>query len=87
MFEVGDTVWVGMLAWGQVRFFSPWRYTVDPAARGLPVAGGAWTEPDGKRYPSGREFVERYLNPMAAKRPCSRRPSSTRPAPPARRFR
>ncbi len=66
IFEAGDTVGAGVLAWGHVRLFSPWRYVVDPAARGLLQADSAWTEPDGELYPTGRELVETYLQPLAA---------------------
>ncbi|MCA9862674.1 MAG: NAD(P)-binding domain-containing protein, partial [Thermomicrobiales bacterium] len=66
IFEAGDTAGAGVLAWGHVRLFSPWRYVIDPAARALLTADSAWTEPDGERYPTGREFVEAYLQPLAA---------------------
>jgi uncharacterized protein with NAD-binding domain and iron-sulfur cluster len=64
--EASDTAGADVLAWGHVRLFSPWRYVVDPAARELLTAAGAWTEPDCEHYPTGLEFVERYLNPLAA---------------------
>jgi hypothetical protein len=66
IFEAGDTAGAGILAWGHVRLFSPWRYVIDAAARELLVTNGDWTEPDGERYPTGREFVEGYLEPLAA---------------------
>lgn len=65
IFEAGDTVGTGVLAWGHVRLFSPWRYVMDSAARDLLAAHETWVEPDGEGYPTGREFVERYLNPLA----------------------
>ncbi len=66
IFEAGDTVGTGVLGWGHVRLFSPWRYVVDAAARKLLTASGSWTEPDGEHSPSGREFVQIYLEPLAA---------------------
>ena len=66
VFEAGDMVGAGVLAWGQVRLFSPWRYVIDPAARALLLASGTWAEPDGERYPTGRELVAGYLTPLAA---------------------
>ena len=64
VFETGPVVGSGVLAWGHVRLFSPWRYVVDDAARALLSAGG-WVEPDPDEYPTGQEVVERYLAPLA----------------------
>ena len=52
--------------WGHVRLFSPWRYNVDPAARGAARRRGLGGARSGRRYPTGRELVERYLAPLAA---------------------
>ncbi|MEA2524881.1 MAG: hypothetical protein QOF73_2108 [Thermomicrobiales bacterium] len=65
VFEAGLTVGAGVLAWGHVRLFSPWRYVVNEAAESLLTATG-WTAPDPESYPTGRELVERYLDPLAA---------------------
>ena len=64
VFEAGGAVGTGVLAWGHVRLFSPWRYVVDAAAERLLTASG-WTAPDADGYPTGREVVERYLAPLA----------------------
>ncbi|HEX6061685.1 MAG TPA: NAD(P)-binding domain-containing protein [Candidatus Limnocylindria bacterium] len=61
--EAGPAVGVSVLEWGHVRIFSPWKYDIDPAARELLAATG-WTEPDGEGYPTGRELVELYLEPL-----------------------
>jgi thioredoxin reductase len=61
--EAGAWVGANVLAWGQVRIFSPWKYDVDPAARALLAATG-WIAPDGEAYPTGRELVDRYLVPL-----------------------
>ena len=45
--------------------FSPWRFNIDRASRALLEARG-WTEPDLEAFPTGRELVERYLEPLAA---------------------
>ena len=65
VFEVGPSVGTGLLAWGHVKLFSPWRYVVDDAARRLLDPTG-WTPPDAEGYPTGREIVDRYLAPLAA---------------------
>ena len=65
VFEAGESVGAGVLAWGHVRLFSPWRYVVDGAAAAL-LAEAGWTAPEPEGYPTGREVVERYLAPLAA---------------------
>jgi thioredoxin reductase len=65
LFEQGDRVGASIREWGHVRLFSPWRALVDPvAARLLGEAG--WTHPPEGALPTGLEFVERYLEPLAA---------------------
>jgi cation diffusion facilitator CzcD-associated flavoprotein CzcO len=63
--EAGDGPGASVRAWGHVRLFSPWRALVDPAAAALLAASG-WATPDPDRLPTGRELVERYLEPLAA---------------------
>ena len=62
--EAGDQVASGVASWGHVRLFSPWRYSVDEAARRLLEPGG-WTAPDPEAHPTGAELRERYLLPLA----------------------
>ena len=52
-------------AWGHVRMFTPWRMNVGPASRARLEATG-WTMPPGDEFPTGRELVERCLEPLAA---------------------
>ena len=53
-----------MAQWGHVRLFSAWPELVDPAAARL-LAPTGWSAPtDG--YPTGGEWIERYLAPLAA---------------------
>jgi thioredoxin reductase len=54
-----------MLDWAHVRMFSPWRFTVDAAARHLLESHG-WQMPPEDNLPTGQEMVERYLQPLAA---------------------
>lgn len=52
-------------AWGHVRLFSPWGFNIDPRAREILEADG-WSAPNDDLHPTGRELVERYLEPLAA---------------------
>lgn len=63
--EAGDSAGASVREWAHVRFFSPWRYAVDAAARALLEAHG-WTAPDPEGYPTGQDLLDRYLAPLAA---------------------
>jgi len=63
--EAGPDAGHAVRQWAHVRMFSPWRYTVDAAAREILEAEG-WTAPDPEALPTGRDLVERYLAPLAA---------------------
>lgn len=63
--EAGSAVGASIRQWGHVRVFSPWKYNIDPAAASLLKETG-WPEPDGEYLPTGAEFVEQYLEPLAA---------------------
>lgn len=63
--EAGESVGASVRAWGHVRLFSPWRYVVDGAAARLLEREG-WARPPGEELPTGRDLVERYLEPLAA---------------------
>ena len=54
-----------MAAWSHVRLFSAWRELVDPAAERLLAATG-WVAPDPDAYPTGAQWREDYLVPLAA---------------------
>jgi thioredoxin reductase len=62
--EAGDSAGAAVLEWGHVRLFSPWSELVDPVAEKL-LAKSGWTRPDPAAYPTGREWVERYVGPLA----------------------
>lgn len=62
--EAGEHAGSSVREWGHVRLFSPWEWVVDPAARRLLEKHG-WTQPDPESYPSGAEWAERYLAPLA----------------------
>jgi hypothetical protein len=63
--EAGSFAGAAVAEWAHVRLFSAWRELVDPAARRLLDAGGAWTAPDEDTYPTGGEWREAYLQPLA----------------------
>jgi thioredoxin reductase len=64
LFESGSTIGGAPMDWGHVQMFSPWRYNIDRACRVLLEQHG-WTPPDPDSLPTGRELVERYLQPLA----------------------
>lgn len=53
-----------MREWSHVRLFSTWAEVVDPAAEKL-LAPTGWVRPDGATYPTGGDWAERYLRPLA----------------------
>ena len=62
--EAGPTAAHAVSQWGHVRLFSGWTELVDPAAARLLEPTG-WIAPsDG--YPTGAEWIESYLAPLAA---------------------
>lgn len=63
VFERGDPG-AHVLAWGHVRMFTPWRMNVGPASRAHLERGG-WTPPAWDECPTGAEYVERCLAPLA----------------------
>ncbi|MCW1970599.1 MAG: NAD(P)-binding domain-containing protein [Anaerolineae bacterium] len=63
--EAGSQVGASIRKWAHVPVFSPWRYMVDEAAQAL-LAQTGWVAPDGESYPTGGEFVQRYLEPLGA---------------------
>ena len=63
--EAGNEAGASVREWGHVRLFSPWRELVDPAAEQL-LAGTGWVRPDADSYPTGDDWVDHYLAPLAA---------------------
>jgi ribulose 1,5-bisphosphate synthetase/thiazole synthase len=62
--EAGDAVGAGIKRWSHVRMFSPWTFSVDPAAKAILERHG-WSMPEGDDYPTGHDLVARYLEPLA----------------------
>ncbi|MEX2424303.1 MAG: NAD(P)-binding domain-containing protein [Acidimicrobiia bacterium] len=64
LFEAGPDIGASVSEWGHVQFFSPWRYSIDPAAARL-LAGTGWNPPEDDVHPTGGEIIDRYLRPLA----------------------
>jgi thioredoxin reductase len=62
--EAGPVAGSAVRAWAHVRLFSTWGEVVDPAAEKL-LAPTGWVRPDEATYPSGGDWAERYLQPLA----------------------
>ncbi|MER5487549.1 NAD(P)-binding domain-containing protein [Streptomyces sp. NPDC002812] len=62
--EAGPAAASAVRDWSHVRLFSTWSEVVDPAAEKL-LAPTGWVKPDGATYPSGGDWAERYLQPLA----------------------
>lgn len=61
--EAGPRPAHSVAEWAHVRLFSAWPELVDPAAARLLEPTG-WQAPD-SGYPTGAEWIERYLQPLA----------------------
>ncbi|MEV4603753.1 NAD(P)-binding domain-containing protein [Amycolatopsis sp. NPDC049253] len=62
--ERGGRAGAAVAEWNHVRLFSSWSELVDPAAGRL-LAPTGWMRPDTSGYPTGREWAESYLQPLA----------------------
>ncbi|MBD9733839.1 NAD(P)-binding domain-containing protein [Streptomyces sp. H28] len=62
--EAGPTAGTAVRDWSHVRLFSTWGEIVDPAAVKL-LAPTGWTRPDPATYPSGGDWADLYLQPLA----------------------
>ncbi|MFE2427714.1 NAD(P)-binding domain-containing protein [Streptomyces sp. NPDC059373] len=63
--EAGPSAGAAVREWGHVRLFSTWAELVDPAAEKL-LAPTGWARPDSAAYPTGADWADRYLQPLAA---------------------
>lgn len=61
--EAGASPAASVAQWGHVRMFSAWPELIDPASARLLAAHG-WEAPR-SGYPTGGEWVDRYLRPLA----------------------
>ncbi|GAA0905840.1 NAD(P)-binding domain-containing protein [Pseudonocardia zijingensis] len=62
--EAGPAAGAAVREWHHVRLFSRWGELVDEAAAKL-LAPTGWQAPDPDRYPTGQEWAEQYLQPLA----------------------
>jgi thioredoxin reductase len=62
--EKADHAGAAVAQWHHVRLFSPWSELVDPAAGRLLAAAG-WRRPAAAEFPTGEEWADRYLRPLA----------------------
>ncbi|MFJ7777629.1 NAD(P)-binding domain-containing protein [Streptomyces yangpuensis] len=62
--EGGPVAGSAVREWAHVRLFSRWGEVVDPAAEKL-LAPTGWVKPAEDTYPSGGDWAERYLQPLA----------------------
>ncbi|MBA8816820.1 thioredoxin reductase [Microbacterium halimionae] len=63
--EAGSMIAASIRLWGHIRLFTPWRHLIDPAAARL-LENAGWTTPDQDATPTGLEFVQQYLEPLAS---------------------
>ncbi|WP_030768600.1 NAD(P)-binding domain-containing protein [Streptomyces sp. NRRL F-2664] len=62
--EAGPHAGAAPRDWAHVRLFSRWDEVVDPAAEKL-LAPTGWVKPDAASYPTGGDWAELYLQPLA----------------------
>ncbi|MGY2060153.1 NAD(P)-binding domain-containing protein [Nocardia gipuzkoensis] len=64
VFERGATAGAAVGEWNHVRLFSRWAELIAPPARRLLEPSG-WTAPAENTYPTGQEWLNDYLTPLA----------------------
>ncbi|MFF1900941.1 NAD(P)-binding domain-containing protein [Streptomyces sp. NPDC058206] len=62
--EAGAQASAAVREWSHVRLFSTWGEVTDPAAEKL-LAPTGWVKPDATTYPTGGDWAEQYLQPLA----------------------
>ncbi|WP_405443643.1 NAD(P)-binding domain-containing protein [Streptomyces avidinii] len=62
--ESGPVAGAAVREWAHVRLFSRWGELVDPAAEKL-LAPTGWAKPAENTYPSGGDWADLYLQPLA----------------------
>ncbi|MEV4947730.1 NAD(P)-binding domain-containing protein [Streptomyces sp. NPDC053755] len=62
--EAGARAGAAVREWSHVRLFSAWGEVVDPVAEKL-LAPTGWVKPDSDTYPTGGDWADGYLQPLA----------------------
>ncbi|MFC9629033.1 FAD-dependent oxidoreductase [Streptomyces mirabilis] len=62
--EAGPSAGTAVRNWSHVRLFSTWGEVIDPAAEKL-LAPTGWVRPDASAYPTGGNWADQYLQPLA----------------------
>ncbi|MFE1440125.1 NAD(P)-binding domain-containing protein [Streptomyces sp. NPDC058739] len=62
--EAGAKAGAAVREWSHVRLFSTWGEVTDPAAEKL-LAPTGWVKPDAETYPTGGDWADQYLQPLA----------------------
>ncbi|MFD3534554.1 NAD(P)-binding domain-containing protein [Streptomyces sp. NPDC058664] len=62
--EAGTRAGAAVRQWSHVRLFSPWSEVTDPVAEKL-LAPTGWVRPDAGTYPTGGDWADGYLQPLA----------------------
>ncbi|MGB3257266.1 MAG: FAD-dependent oxidoreductase [Ornithinimicrobium sp.] len=62
--ESGSAPAAAVRSWGHVRLFSPWSEVISPAAERL-LSRSGWTSPAQDTYPTGHQWADLYLDPLA----------------------
>lgn len=65
VFETGSEPAYAIKQWQHVRLFSTWEFNIDQAARRL-LGDAGWSAPPQNTLPTGKEFREQYLLPLAS---------------------
>ena len=65
LYEAGSSVGRNVADWGHVRLFTPWSLNVSPRMRRHLAAAGRGPGVDPEACPTGSEFVDRLLEPVA----------------------
>ncbi|MGB1288080.1 MAG: NAD(P)-binding domain-containing protein, partial [Aggregatilineales bacterium] len=65
IFEAGAEIGANIRKWQHVRMFSPWEFTVDSVSVRL-LENSGWQMPPEKDLPTGRDLIEKYMQPFAA---------------------
>ncbi|MFD7320404.1 NAD(P)-binding domain-containing protein [Streptomyces sp. NPDC059875] len=64
--EAGPVAGSAVREWAHVRLFSTWGELTDPAAEKL-LAPTGWVRPDARTYPTGGDWADSYLQPLAGR--------------------